>query len=112
MNHATQGRMDQLERGVGARSHRGDAGGGSAPGGARRYQIRIPDPKSWNLTALKNGETGFLPWRKSVELQVRVKCASLDHGLESLREEIVPVDRTLFERRVTPADCSARRQFT
>ena len=31
------------------------------PGGARGYQIRVPDPKSWNLTILKNGESGFLP---------------------------------------------------
>ena len=40
-------------------------GGRQSPGGARGYQIRVPDPKSWNLTVLKNGETGFLPWRKS-----------------------------------------------
>ena len=40
-----------------------------APGGARGYQIRVPDPKSWNLTVLKNSETGFLPWRKSFELR-------------------------------------------
>ena len=39
-------------------------GSRQSPGGARGYQICVPDPKSWNLTVLKNGETGFLPWRK------------------------------------------------
>ena len=76
--------------------------GGPAPGGARGYQIRIPDPKAWNLTVLKNGESGFLPWRKSFDLQVRAIWAGLDQVLESLREEIVPVDKSLYERLVEP----------
>ena len=64
----TLSRMDQLERGRGANPQRFDMSGGSSAGEARGYQIRIPDPKAWSLTVLKNGESGVLPWRKSFDL--------------------------------------------
>ena len=70
-------------------------GARQGPGGARGYQIRVPDPKSWNLTILKNGEFGFLPWRKSFELQVRAIWAGLDVVLEEMREESSPVGRVI-----------------
>ena len=73
-----------------------------APGGARGYQIRIPDPKQWNLTILKNGGIGFLPWRKSFKLQVRAIWAGLDVVLEALREETSPVGRDIYNRLVDP----------
>jgi hypothetical protein len=72
------------------------------PGGARGYQIRVPDPKSWNLTRFKNRESGFLPWRKSFELQVRAIWAGLDVVLEALREETSPVGREVYNRLVQP----------
>ena len=64
VNTRTLAQMDHLERAVGAEMQRRPASASSstAPGGARGYQICIPDPKSWNLTILKNGESGFLPW--------------------------------------------------
>ena len=68
-----------------------DAGNSSAHGGARGYQICIPDPTACNLTVLTNGEIGFLPWRKSFELQVRAIWAGLDFLLEVLREDTLPV---------------------
>ena len=76
--------------------------GRSSAGGARGYQIRIPDPNAWNLTVLKNGESGFLLWRKSFDHKVRTIWAGLDQVLESLREEIVPVDKSMYERLVSP----------
>ena len=81
VNTMTLARMDHLERAVGAEMQRRPADASSsscAPGGARGYQICIPNPKSWNLTVLKNGESGFLPWRKPFELQVRAIWAGLD----------------------------------
>ena len=102
VNNMTLSRMDQLERGAGANAQHFDMSGGSSGGGARGYQIRIPDPTAWNLTVLKNGESGFLPWRKSFDLQVRAIWAGLDQLLGSLREEIVPVDKGMFERLVSP----------
>ena len=75
--------MARIEQVVDLQIIKAPAGGSrQAPGGARGYQIRIPDPKQWNLTILKNGETGFLPWRKSFELQVRAIWAGLDVVLE------------------------------
>ena len=72
VNTMTIARMDTMERVVGTQMQNRPVGEGcNAPGGARGYQIRIPDPKQRNITVLKNGETGFLPWRKSFELQVR-----------------------------------------
>ena len=64
VNNMTLSRIDQLERGAGANAQRFDVSGGFSAGGVRGYQIWIPDPKAWNLTVLKNGESGFLPWRK------------------------------------------------
>ena len=72
------------------------------PGGARGYQIRVPDPKSWNLTILKNGESGFLPWRKSFEFQVRAIWAGLDVVVEAIREETSPVGQEVYTRLVQP----------
>ena len=84
-------RMAQLEHVVQQQVMNAPVDGRPAPGGARGYQIRVPDPKAWNLTILKNGETGFLPWRKSFELQVRAIWAGLDVVLEALREETLPI---------------------
>ena len=53
-------------------------------------------------TVLKNGESGFLPSGKSFDLQVRAIWAGLDQVLESLCEEIVPVDRGMLARLVSP----------
>ena len=101
-NSNTLSRMDRLEQHVGSSSQRNDLGSGLGPGGARGYQIRIPDPKAWNLTVLKNGDHGFLPWRKSFELQVRAIWAGMDQVLEAIREEITPMDRHKFEQLVSP----------
>ena len=70
-------------------------GSRQSPLGARGYQIRVPDSKSWNLTVLKNGEAGFLPWWKSFELQVRAIWAGLDVVLEALREQTFPIRRAV-----------------
>ena len=103
VNTMTLARMDVIERVVGTKMQNRPVGeGGNAPGGARGYQIRIPDPKQWNLTVLKDGETRFLPWRKSFELQVRTIWAGLDVVLEALREETSPVGRESYNRLVSP----------
>ena len=95
-------RMGQIEHIVQQQMMNAPVDGRQAPGGARGYQIRVPDPKSWNLTILKNGETGFLPWRKSFELQVRAIWAGLDVVLEALRDEALPIGRAVYERLVQP----------
>ena len=68
VNNAMQARLAQMERGTGGGAQRFDNGGGPSHGGARGYQIRTPNPEVWNLTILKNGEHGFLPWRKSFDM--------------------------------------------
>ena len=112
VNTVTLGRMDQLELVVGAQMRdRPVDWNFSSPGGARGYQIRIPDPKLWNLTVLKNGETGFLPWRKSFELQVRAIWAGLDVVLEALQEEVTGRQRSLKQtcQRAHPRRCQSHR---
>ena len=62
VNTTTLGRMARLEQGVDMQMTSQPFGESrQAPGEARGYQIRIPAPEQWNLTILKNGETGFLP---------------------------------------------------
>ena len=84
VNTSIQGRMARIEQVIDLQMINAPAGESrQAPGGARGYQIRIPCPKQWNQTILKNGETGFLPWRKSFELQVRAILAGLGVVLEA-----------------------------
>ena len=103
LNITLQGRMAAVEHVVQQQMMNTPVGDSrQAPGGARGYQIRVPYQTSWNLTVLKNGETGFLPWRKSFELQVRAAWAGLDVVLEALREETSPVGREVYDRLVQP----------
>ena len=103
VNTTTLGRVSRLEQAVDMQMQNHTVGESrQAPGGARGYQIRIPDPKQWNLTILKKGETGFLPSRKSSELQVRAIWAGLDVVLDALREETSRIGREIYNRLVGP----------
>ena len=97
VNTMTLSRIERFEQAVMAQRPV-EGGPSSTHGGARGYQLRIPDPKQWNLTVLKNGENGLLPWRKSFELEVRAIWAGLDVVLEALREETSPVGREVYSR--------------
>ena len=90
-------RMSALERfandnskGVGQNS-----GGG---GGGRGYQLKVPDPGNWKLDKLKDGNSGFHSWRKSLDLQVRAVWAGLDVILEQIRESDEAMNRSRFEK--------------
>ena len=96
-NIVIQGRLDHLETQPGLQHF--DIGGGPLHGGVCGYQIRVPNPKSWNLTIFKNGEHGFLPWQsRSVDLQVRAIWGKPDRVSEAIHEEIEPVDQIMYTR--------------
>ena len=98
-------RLDGHDAGLGAVSGSSGVGGSSTsqPRGGR-YDLRVPDPKQWQLDMLKDGTHGFVKWRKTFDLQVNSVWNGLDAVLEGVRAEKQPIDKDVFETLLSVAD--------
>ena len=107
--NAMKGQMQQMSQ---ARQFDiGSSGGDQQRGGGRPREIRVPDPKSWDLEVLKDGEHGFRGWRTTFDLQVRSIWGDLEKLLVEIRDdkEVFTGDRfsdLMIDLEVVPKDAN------
>ena len=84
---------------------RSNASGPTGSGSGRGYQIRVPDPKMWEVSMLKDGAHGFRLWRKTFELQVRAIWSDLDKVLGDMREKEEVITESAYYHLISERQC-------
>ena len=86
-----------------------DSAGFNGPPGVDKparggYQLRVPDPKMWQLDTLKDGNHGFAKWRKGFDLQVDSIWNGLGNVLEEMRRDDNVIDAKKYNEYMLDLD--------